>query len=108
MAIGNRAQLAEEAVGQTPWANRSIGDEPQVTIETLQKGLTVGLIATERANFETCAQDEMLSSVVERNRRNRFDYLPVVAAATSRIVGLIEIAPFMQGATADGHVSAII
>jgi CBS domain-containing protein len=108
MAIGNQAQLAEEARGQTPWANRSIGDEPQGTIETLQKGLTVGLIATERANFETCTNDEMLSSVVERNRRNQFDFLPVVAAATDRIVGLIEIAPLMHGTSADGHVGAMM
>src|SRR5215831_20139680 len=107
MTIGKRTQSTGEPIGQIPWASSSIGNEPHVTIEALQMGLTVDLIATKRSNFETCAQDEMLSAVVERNRHNRFDFLPVVEAAMCRIVGLIEIAPLMEGGIAD-RVSAMM
>jgi hypothetical protein len=107
MAIGKRMQSAEKAVGRTSWATGSIGNEPEVTIETLQKGLMVGLIATKRADFETCSPGEMLSTVVDRNRSNHFDFLPVIET-TGHIVGLIEIAPFMQGAPTDGQVGAMM
>jgi hypothetical protein len=108
MTIGKRTQSTGEPLGQIPWASSSIGNEPHVTIEALQKGLTVDLIATKRSNFETCAHDEMLSAVVERNRHNRFDFLPVVEPATGRIVGLIEIAPLMKGEVADRRVSVMM
>jgi hypothetical protein len=96
MTIGNRTQSTGRPIGQIPWASSSIGNETHVTIEALQKGLTVDLIATKRSNFETCAHDEMLSTVVQRNRNNRFDFLPAVEPATGRIVGLIEIAPLIS------------
>jgi hypothetical protein len=97
-------------LGQGPWANSAIGDEPHVTVEALQKGLTVGLIATKRADFVVCAEDEMLATVVERNRQNQFDFLPVIESAknetanSSRIIGLVEIAPYMHGAKVGGRV----
>src|SRR5262245_37328916 len=82
------------------WANSSIDDDPQITLSAFQSGLTVDLIATRRADFATCLHDETLSSVVERNRQNQFDYLPVFGSTSARkpesIVGLIEIAPFMH------------
>jgi hypothetical protein len=74
MTISNRTQSTDEPNGQIAWATSSIGNEPNVTIEALQKGLTVDLIATKRSSFETCAHDEMLSTVVERNRHNGFDF----------------------------------
>src|SRR5262249_53547236 len=73
----------------------------------LQKGLTVDLIATKRADFETCDLNESLPAVVERNRRNRFDFLPVIEPATKRIIGLFEITPFMQGAAENGRVEQV-
>ena len=90
------------------WANSSIGDQLNVTIEALQKGLTVSLIATKRVSFATCAQDETFSSVVARNRPSGFDFLPVLEPTTCRIVGLIEIAPFMQGDIPDTLVGALM
>ena len=86
------------------WVNSSIGDDPEGTLATFQSGLTVDLIATKRADFETCAEDETLSSLVERNRDNKFDFLPVTKTAPTEarkpasIIGLIEIAPFMHAA----------
>jgi hypothetical protein len=108
MTIGNQTQSTGEPIFQIPWASSSIGNEPHVTIEALQKGLTVDLIATKRSNFEICAHDEMLSTVVARNRNNRFDFLPVIESATGPIVGLIEIAPLMEGGIADRRVDAMM
>jgi hypothetical protein len=93
------------------WANSAVGDDPNITL-AFQSGLTVGLIATKRVKFETCFQDEKLATVVHRNRHNRFDFLPVIDPATGkkgtygRIVGLIEIAPFMKTAVSDEQVLA--
>src|SRR5438105_1387876 len=84
-----------------PWATRAIGENSHITLEALQSGLTIGLIATPRAEFQTCVQHEELAIVVDRNRRNAFDFLPVVASdsrgadSSDRIVGLLEIAPLM-------------
>src|ERR1700724_2078962 len=82
----------------TSWASRSLGNDPHVTLETFQKGLTVGLISTDRSAFETCCIDEELATVIERNRHKPFDFLPVTDKASnvlgtcSRIIGLIEVA----------------
>lgn len=108
MPTDDRAPSTGHAVTQIPWARSSIGDQAHVASETLQKGLTVNLIATKRANFETCAQDEMLSHVVERNRHNGFDFLPVVEPTLNCIAGLIEIAPFMQGEIVDARVNTLM
>jgi hypothetical protein len=102
----------ESTVASTSWAKNSLGDDPDLTLEAFQRGLTVGLIATKGADFETCTHDEKLSTVVDRNRRKRFDFLPVIeppkegADTRDKIVGLIEIAPFMQAAKAEGRVRA--
>jgi hypothetical protein len=85
--------IAESAAGESPWAYGSIGKDPGITLETFLKNLMVGLIATKRADFETCIQDEDILTVVDRNRRNRFGFLPVIELATEgagtrgRIVG---------------------
>src|SRR5215813_248436 len=102
-----------KGVGMTyRWANSSMGDDPRITLNTFQSGLTVDLIATRRADFATCLQDEALSSVVERNRHNQFDYLPVLGSGGTRkpesIVGLIEIAPFMHGLDPAGIVRNVM
>lgn len=95
---------------QAPWANHAFGDKPHVTLEALQAGLTVGLIATARSDLVTCAKEETLAQVVERHRHDQFDFLPVTdeatkgGAGTSNIVGLLEIAKHRHGATVDGSV----
>ncbi|SDR39049.1 hypothetical protein SAMN05519103_02589 [Rhizobiales bacterium GAS113] len=112
MTNGNLIDSGEDAAGRSAWANSSIGNDPDLTVEALQSGLTVSLIATKRADFETCIRDEEILTVVNRNRRNRFDFLPVIGATKdraevrSKIVGLIEIAPLMQSATSDERVFA--
>ena len=93
----------------TPWARSSVGDEPHVTLESLQSGLTVGLIATNRADFATCTSNEVIANVVGRNRITRYDFLPVVepgkdVADRNTIVGLIEIRPFMDVEPITGRV----
>ena len=90
------------------WAQGSIGDQPQVTLEALQKGLTINLIATRRANFATCLQNETLAEVVPRNRPLGFDFLPVLEPTSGHIIGLIEIAPFMHGTIPDARIGSIM
>src|SRR5882757_961523 len=96
-------QASESDVSSGPWASSAVEDEHQVTLEALQKGLTVDLIATKKEYFVTCRKNEPLSNVIEHNRSNQFDFLPVVddtAQAVStpgRIVGLVEIEPYRRG-----------
>jgi hypothetical protein len=102
MAVDGLAELGA-------WANSSVGEDLHGTLESLQGGLTVELIATKRTDFATCVADEAIADVVARNRLHRFDFLPVVQPQKDdlrrdTIVGLFEIRPFMNGALAEGRV----
>ena len=96
------------------WASKALDDDPIGMLETFHRGLTVDLIVTKRALLETCAADEALASVIERNRNNGFDFLPVTEPASrkpdsyARIVGLIEILPYMHGKEPQGDVREIM
>ena len=85
----------------TPWAKEATDNDPAAALKTFENGLGVHLIATPRVAFTTCTADEILVAVVERNRADHFDYLPVTepkhssASRSDRIVGLIEIASFL-------------
>jgi hypothetical protein len=100
------AHVVAAAVNQSRWAHTSIGHDADIVLETLQSGLTVTLIATKHTDFQTCASDEELSIVVNRNRHDQFDFLPVIETLESpnRIVGLIEIASLKHGAGIEGLV----
>ena len=93
---------------QPPWAQMPIRGQPRATVDAFQRGLTVNLIATHRASFETCRQDEILSNVVERNRQKAFDFLPVVEPAGDRIVGMVEIAPYMHAETPEANIGLLM
>jgi CBS domain-containing protein len=100
----------EVAFGPAQWAKHSIGNEPHVILEALQRGLTVSLIATVRKDLVTCAMDQTLAKVVKDTSQNQFDFLPVTEAAINgiasrRIVGLLEIASYRGGATVDSSVA---
>ena len=61
--------------------------------ETLQRGLTVEMIATKRCDLETCRKNELVSDVMGRMSTINvsYDYLPVTDAGSNgpeRIVGL--------------------
>jgi hypothetical protein len=92
------------------WAANAVTDDAEATLAAFQEGLPVGLIATARSAFKTCRLDEHLSAVVARNHANSFDYLPVVEGsgdrdqASDRIIGLVELVPFMQGTEPRGFV----
>jgi hypothetical protein len=106
----NQQYAAEKTTGASGWANNYLGNDPHLTLEAFQNDLTVNLIRTPRSAFETCGLHEALAVVVERNRANKFDFLPVVELPPNRsdsrnkIVGLIELVPFMQGADVGGLV----
>jgi hypothetical protein len=88
------------------WA-AGAADDPAVTLETFQEKLPVRLIATPRSVFKTCRADEELSVVVAHNEE-RFDHFPVVervgGSTQERIIGLLEVIPFMRGTEPRGLV----
>jgi hypothetical protein len=87
------------------WANyEEIGSTP--VFEALHSGLTVKLIATPRKILMTCADDDEVSSVLERNTE-LYDYIPVIVTAPdgkADIVGLLHAARYFGAPTPEGHV----
>jgi hypothetical protein len=107
MVVGaTQSEPNDNTIG--PWATGSVGEQTPVTLEALQNGLTVDLIATRRVDFVTCLENETFAEVVPRNRPLGFDFLPVLDQTSSRIVGLIEIAPFMHGAVPDARIGTVM
>jgi hypothetical protein len=103
-------EYAAEKITGAAWATNYLGHDPRFTLEAFQKDLTVDLIRTPRSAFES-GLHEALAAVVQRNRTKKFDFLPVVAelpphgsSTRDRIVGLIELVPFIKGADARGLV----
>ena len=88
------------------WANGVIGDDPADVMRSFENSLPVRLIATPREQFKTCTADENLTSVVERNRADSLDFLPVTEPVSGkdiqsdRIIGVIELIPFQGAAPA--------
>jgi len=75
-------------------------------MKALQGRLSVALIATPRQTLHTCRIDEQLADVIARNQVG-FDYFPVTDSAPQgqeRIVGLIELVPFLRGNSVCGIV----
>ena len=70
------------------WANP--GDTGPDALDGVQRGLSVDMIMTPRAELQTCRRDEIASNVAERNIKN-FSSLPVVGG-DKRILGLYEAA----------------
>lgn len=72
----------------------------------LQGRLSVALIATPRDALCTCDVDEPLSAVMARNSEP-FDFFPVTRttpAEDQRIVGLLDLVPYLHGKPAEGIV----
>ena len=72
----------------------------------LQDRLSVALIATPRQALRTCGVDETVAEVMARNGAG-FDYFPVTDTgphARERIIGLIELVPYLRGMPPDGNV----
>ena len=61
------------------------------TFETMHRDLTVAQIATPRDQLETCAREESIAAVQERNT-NGYDYLPVEDGGS--IVALFHTRPY--------------
>jgi hypothetical protein len=75
-------------------------------MKSLQDSLTVALIATPRNALLTCRSGEAQAAVMARNHEG-FDYFPVVDAdefGRERIVGLVELAPYLHGKKPEGFV----
>lgn len=59
-------------------------------LNRLNSGLTVRMIMTSRSDFMACAPTDTVAEVVERNRLDRFSYIPVMRE--SACVGLLHAA----------------
>src|SRR5271165_4464761 len=73
----------------------------------IEGALPVRLIATPRADLQTCRGDQSIAELLDRDHRD-FDYLPVIenlGRADERIVGLLEIAEAASSGVS-GNVSA--
>lgn len=68
-----------------------------------QESVPVGLIATPRAAFRTCTPGQRLADVVERNRSELFDHLPVISAEGS-LIGVLEAVEWFDRPVAPGRV----
>src|SRR5438552_11173527 len=96
------------------WSRSALGDDAHSALSAFQESLPVHLIATGRPDFKTCLPDEALSEVIERNRADGFDFLPVMSVGTrggETVAGVLEVAAFHRrsGARASGsgsHASA--
>jgi CBS domain-containing protein len=80
-------------------------DDSVEALTAFEDGLPVRLISTPREKMKTCRAEENVASVIERNRVDQFDHLPVTAAgASGRIIGLIELASFRAGTSPEGTI----
>jgi hypothetical protein len=82
------------------WSRSALGDDAHSALSAFQESLPVHLIATGRPDFKTCLPDEALSEVVERNRADGFDFLPVIGPGTrggETVAGVLEVAAFISG-----------
>ena len=74
---------------------------PHEEFETVQRGLTVEMIATKRCDLETCRRNELVSDVIERmSNTERYDYLPVTDVGSDgkeRIAGLYAVGACTAG-----------
>lgn len=86
------------------WASGSLDSHPAEELKAFENSFTVQLIATPREALRTCVADEKLAGVVERNRSENFDFLPVTepkgvrSGRSDQIIGLVELVPFLDGA----------
>lgn len=86
------------------WPSKSVA-EPDLMV-ALQDRLSVALIATPRQALRVCRVDETVANVMARNEEG-FDYFPITDTAPhggERIVGLIELVPYLSGKPRDGTV----
>jgi hypothetical protein len=90
----------------TRWVNQEeIGSNP--IFESLHSGLTVGLISTPRDDLTTCTDDDMISSILERNTQTLYDYIPVVGRDSDgkgKIIGLFHAANYVGKPAPEGRV----
>lgn len=68
-------------------------DDPHEALLGFQESLPVRLIATARQDFKTCRPDEAVCDIVEHNRDERFDFLPVLGPdlADNSVLGVLDM-----------------
>ena len=89
------------------WASPAFAGTGDV-FQTLQSGLTVGLVATHRDELKTCKKSELVSHVLNANSDD-FDFIPVMDdfGHEPRFVGLFPAAEVRKSCNDDGLVASV-
>src|SRR6185312_11036907 len=94
----------EPGSSRSEWPARAV-TEPNLMV-ALQDRLSVALIATPRSELRTCHVTESIAAAMARNDKG-FDYFPVtdnVRPGRERIIGLVELIPYVHGKPHLGNV----
>jgi hypothetical protein len=83
----------------TSWAARPLDIDPASVLNSVERGLNVGLIATFEPDLVCCEIGAQIGTLLESPRFRTFDYLPVTTAG--RIVGLLPLGRLRTGVEED-------
>jgi hypothetical protein len=71
------------------WAARPLDIDPVNVLNSVERGVTVGLIATFEPDLVCCEIGAQIGTLLESPRFRAFDYLPVTTAG--RTLGLVPL-----------------
>src|SRR5271168_1606587 len=72
-----------------PWAARPLDTDPESVLNSVERGLTVGLIATFQPDLICCESGAPIGPLLDNPQLETFDHLPVTAEG--RIAGLLPL-----------------
>lgn len=80
------------------WARPGLDADTNATLQSVEEGLTVQLIATTREMLKSCSADDNVADAIEHPDVERFDYLPVVTGKSkdASIIGLFHRARIIR------------
>jgi hypothetical protein len=80
------------------WARPSLDADANALLGSVERGLSVKLIATPRDRLECAGVDNDLRTVATRNEVQRFDFLPVTQTGESGapVRGLLRMTPYLN------------
>lgn len=80
-----------------PWAAGPLDIDPPRVLSSIERGLTVSLVATFEPDLVCCQTNAQIGDLLETPIFRPFDYLPVTVEG--RIVGLLPLAQLRTGNT---------
>jgi hypothetical protein len=86
-----------------PWAAPPLSINPTSVLSSIERGLTVSLIATFEPDLVCCPTNAQIGDLLASSKFGPFDYLPVMVER--RIVGLLPLHQLRTGDTNHRHAS---